>query len=234
MLTCLYMLQVAQLFETPGWKKLLRLVLAGVLAYFLWLTRSRNCMLAMAVFSVCAGGLALAGEGRLRMPRWTAVLISILPGVFVAGYLLVVSMAYIPDWLTLFVGDGKGLDSRMAVWGPALKALWDSPLIGAYCRISGGTGSSQMHNSHLDIAVSYGVPVLALVCLLLGMYLYQGGREYRSKAQFCCLVAFACGLLMGLGEAAVFSGGLGIYCFVGMFLYLANGEETQLHHLREV
>ena len=225
-LACLYMLQIMGIFESKGWKKGVRLALAGILAYFLWLTRSRNCMLAMAVFTFCACMLPLAGERKLRMPGWMAALVSILPALFVAGYLLIVSMGRVPDWLRLFVGDGKGLDSRMAVWGPALEALGESPLIGAYCRISGGLGSSQMHNSHLDIAASYGVPVLVPVCVLLGMYLHQGGREYRSRSHFCNMLAFACGLLMGLGEAAVFSGGLGIYIFVGMFLHLANEEEA--------
>lgn len=226
-LSCLYMLQLCRLFEPlEGKRKVLHLALAAVLACFLWETRSRNCMLAMAVFTAGWVALALAGERKLRCPGWLAALVSILPGLFVAGYRMLVSLEEVPGFLTVFVGEGKRLDSRMAVWGPALEALGDSPVIGGYYRISDGLGTSQMHNSHLDIAASYGVPVLWLVCVLLGAYLYQGGGAYADKARFCCLLAFGCGLMMGLGEAAVFSGGLGIYIFVGMFLLLANEEET--------
>lgn len=226
-LSCLYMLQISQLFEPSEWrKKAVHLALAAVLAYFLWETRSRNCMLAMAVFTAGCILLGLRREKTMQVPGWLAALVSILPGLFVAGYLALTALEEVPEFLTFFVGDGKSLDSRLAVWGPALEALRDSPVIGAYCRISDGLGSSQMHNSHLDIAASYGIPVLALVCVLLGAYLYQGGRVYADKARFCAILAFGCGLLMGLGEAAVFSGGLGIYVFVGMFLMLANGEEA--------
>jgi len=78
---------------------------------------------------------------------------------------------------------------------------------------------SQMHNSHLDIAASYGIPVLILVCVLLARWLRQGRGRY--------MIGFACALLLGLGEAAVFSGGLGIYIFAGLFLLLAKGEKDE-------
>ena len=225
-LSCLYMLQGCRLFETERKHRAVHLGLAAVLMFFLWQTRSRNCLLATAVFT---GGwvlLAFCKGKRLRIPGWLAATVSVLPGLFVVGYLGLVSMEDVPEFVTFFLGEGKRLDSRMAVWGPALEALRDSPIIGAYCRISGGAGSSQMHNSHLDIAASYGIPVLVLSCLLLGAYLYQGGREYPDRERFCAILAFGCCLLLGLGEAAVFSGGLGIYLFAGMFLLLAKGEET--------
>lgn len=225
-LSCLYMLQGCRLFGTERKRRAVHLGLAAVLMFFLWQTRSRNCLLAAAVFTAGWVLLAFCKGKRLWVPGWLAATVSVLPGLFVAGYLGLVSMEEVPEFVTFFLGEGKRLDSRMAVWGPALEALRDSPIIGAYCRISGGAGSSQMHNSHLDIAASYGVPVLALVCLLLGVYLYQGGREYPDRERFCDILAFGCCLLLGLGEAAVFSGGLGIYLFAGMFLLLAKGEET--------
>lgn len=225
-LSCLYMLQGCRLFGTERKRRAVHLGLAAVLMFFLWQTRSRNCLLAAAVFTAGWVLLAFCKGKRLWVPGWLAATVSVLPGLFVVGYLGLVSMEEVPEFVTFFLGEGKRLDSRMAVWGPALEALRDSPIIGAYCRISGGAGSSQMHNSHLDIAASYGVPVLVLSCLLLGAYLYQGGREYPDRERFCATLAFGCCLLLGLGEAAVFSGGLGIYLFAGMFLLLAKGEET--------
>jgi hypothetical protein len=68
------------------------------------------------------------------------------------------------------------------------------------------------------------VPVLVLVCVLLFIYIYQRGRRYSDKGQYMYIMAFCCALLLGMGEAAVFAGGMGIYIFAGSFLLLANAE----------
>jgi ATP-dependent Lon protease len=90
-----------------------------------------------------------------------------------------------------------------------------------------GTGKSQMHNSHLDIAASYGIPVLILVCVLLTCYMHHRGRSYTQKSSYIYMLAFCCAILLGIGEAAVFAGGMGIYIFVGTFLLLANMEDEE-------
>jgi hypothetical protein len=41
------------------------------------------------------------------------------------------------------------------------------------------------------------------------------------------MLAFCCAILLGIGEAAVFAGGMGIYIFVGTFLLLANMEDEE-------
>lgn len=223
-LACLYMLQLGRLFS-PG-RRLFRCVFAACLGYLVILTRSRNCLLAMGLFTAACIWLAVRKKNTFGFTRFWAALTAVLPGLFVVVYAGLVTADWAREALTFLTGEGKGLDSRMSVWAPALEAVAASPLTGGYFAISGGTGGSQMHNTHLDIAASYGLPVLALVCCLLGAYLYRAGRRCGEKARFVWLLAFGCALMLGIGEAAVFSGGLGIYLFAGMFLMLANREET--------
>jgi membrane protein insertase Oxa1/YidC/SpoIIIJ len=122
------------------------------------------------------------------------------------------------------VEEGKNLDSRVEVWGPALTNLARSPIIGAYSQITDGTGLAQMHNTHLDIACSYGIPVLVAVCMLLFRWLNQRNQTYKSKSGIAYMLGFACAIIMGMGEAALFSGSLGLYILVGGFLLLGNRD----------
>ena len=39
------------------------------------------------------------------------------------------------------------------------------------------------------------------------------------------MLAFACAIILGIGEAALFSGGLGLYIFVGSLLLLSGYTE---------
>ena len=153
-----------------------------------------------------------------------ALLFVTSPILFVAGYLLLINIPWIQNALSFLVGEGKTLTSRLSVWEPAMEYLRLSPLFGAYSQISNGTGLSQLHNTHLDIAASYGVIVLILVCVLLYKYLYQGGRYYANKWSYIYILGFVCTLILGIGEAALFSGSLGLYAFIGTFLLFSRIE----------
>ena len=91
--------------------------------------------------------------------------------------------------------------------------------------MSGGTGISQAHNTCLDVLTSYGVIVFALTVIFLTYILYWNGKKLAEK-KFLYLAAFGCLLLMGTGEAALFSGGLCIQVVVGIFLALINVKES--------
>lgn len=227
-LCCLYMLEMYRLFTPERWYiKLVHILMAAFLAWFVMETQSRNCLLVLIIFTLISAWLVFRGRRKLWISRGWAAAIAAFPAVFMAGYMALISSQWVQDLLSFLAGEGKELDSRVAGWSSALEALWGSPLVGAYCEISYGTGNSQMHNSHLDIAVSYGLPVLILVCVLLTKYLYQGGRYYSEKSSYIYILGFACAILLGMGEAAVFSGGLGIYIYAGTFLLLANREDPE-------
>lgn len=225
-LVCLYMLELGRLFTRERWtQKLAALILALFLGTFTVLTQSRNSLLALTVFTAGWCWVLLRRREEMRFRAGFAALTAVLPGVFVAVYLALVSSPWIQRSFSFLTGAGKGLNSRVTIWKNALGYLRDSPVIGAYFEISHGTGTFQLHNTHLDIAASYGVPVLILVCVLLGLCLYQGGHTYGSKDRCASILGFACAILLGTGEAALFSGGLGIYIWVGTMLLMSNREE---------
>lgn len=228
-LVCLYMLEAYRLFVPERWYlKLMHIAMALCLGFFVISTRSRNCILAMLVYTAICLWLAVRGRSAFRFNRFWAAAISVSPALFLGAYVLLIYAPWVQKLFSFMASAGKELSSRMNIWLPALEALGESPLIGAYGQLSHGTGSFQMHNTHLDIASSYGLPVLVAVCVLLFRYLYQDGSAYRSKERFAYVAGFACTLMLGMGEAAVFSGGLGIYIFAGTFLLLSGREGNSL------
>lgn len=225
-LTCLYMLETFRLFTRERWyAKLLHIVMALFMAWFVVQTRSRNCLLVMAMFTTFCAWLAFRSKRKLRISKTWSVIFAWFPLLFFGAYMVLVYTPWIQEVFSFLVDIGKGLDSRMKIWIRALNHIAESPLIGAYNGISNGTGSSQLHNTHLDIAASYGIPVLILVGILLERYLYQKGRYYADKESFAYILGFACALILGMAEAALFSGGLGIYIFAGTFLLLSAREQ---------
>lgn len=225
-MTCLYMLEVYRLFTPERWYwKLIHILMAVFLAAFVWQTQSRNCLLVLLLFTAASGWLIFRGRRNLKIGKLWAALIASFPALFVAAYMLVVNTTWAQKLFAFLVGEGKSLNSRVKIWAPALEVLQKSPVIGSYCGATNGTGVSQMHNSHLDIAASYGILVLILVVVLLTRYLYQKGKVYSDKSSYIYMLSFSCAILLGMGEAALFSGGLAIYVFIGAFLLLANRKE---------
>lgn len=225
-LTCFYMLEVYRIFTPERWYwKLLHVSMAVCLVVFVNMTQSRNCLIVIVLFTLIVMWLIFRGRRNLHMGSIFAMLISAFPALFLATYISIIYTPWVQRLFRFLVGEGKNLDSRIRIWMPALQNLWESPIIGSYYAISEGTGMSQMHNSHLDIAVSYGIPVLLLVCLLLFNYLHQSGRQYADKQGFIYILGFVCVIILGIGEAALFSGGLSFYIFAGAFLLLAGRQE---------
>lgn len=227
-LVCLYMLELYRLFSREKWGwKLLHIAMAAFLGYFIIESQSRNSLLALVAFTAICAWLIFKSKRQLRITKFGATVFSIAPALFVMFYMVMVNLPWVQLILDFLVGEGKALTSRHDVWETALTALYSSPIIGAYSQISSGEGASQMHNSHLDIAASYGVIVFLLVCYLLWRYLYQKGRYYNHKSNYVYILGFVCAILLGIGEAALFSGGLGIYVFIGTFLMLSNYEKQE-------
>lgn len=225
-LICLYMLEMYRLFTPERWYfKLLHIVMAAFLALFIVQTQSRNALLVMVIFTAVCAWLVFRGTRKMKLGKLRSALIAVFPAAFVSVYVALIYTPVIQDLFGFLVSEGKKLDSRTKVWAGALENLRSSPIVGAYSQISQGSGSSQMHNTHLDIACSYGIPVLILVCILLWNYLHQKDRIYRDKSGYIYILGFACAIILGIGEAALFSGGLGLYILVGGFMMLANHSE---------
>ena len=74
-----------------------------------------------------------------------------------------------------------------------------------------------------DILASYGIIVFVMVCIFLYGVMRRKQERKQSYTQTIALVGFICALLLGIGEAALFSGGLSVYLYFGIFL-LTNNE----------
>lgn len=211
-------------------EKTFRKCILALQVLFILDTQSRNALLASCLFTVavlCVTYRDRIQEKckiriRLRFNKWIAIAIAVFPIVFASLYMLLIGGEWVEKVFSFLVSEGKGLDSRVKEWLPAFRVIGDSPFIGSYYTLSGGSGVSQMHSTHVDTAASYGIPVLLLMCYMQATYIYQRGKEYKSEVNFLYMVAFCCSLLMGTFEAATYSGGLGIYVYAMVFLALSR------------
>lgn len=193
--------------------------LAAVLAYFVVCTRARNALLLLAAFIAVYFCAALFPRWKWRMTKPMAALIAVFPAVFAVCYLLLIYTPLVQKVFEFLIGEGKPLDARVEIWMDAVRAIGSSPIVGAYSQISDGSGQSQLHNSHLDVAASYGVTVLLMLCVFL-FYILSARKE--KSANYLLIAGFAALLMSGIGEAMIFSGGLGVYIYSGILLMLAN------------
>lgn len=217
----LAMLAMLQLLRAGEKRKWLHRLLAVCLLYFVVRAGSRNAMLALTISVIAYGRLRKRQE--LRIGKWLSGFLAWLPLVFAAVYMLLIQLPEVQTYLAVFDAAGKPITSRAEVWQRAWDAVRSAPLCGGYGSISDGTGASQMHNSHLDVAASYGLIVLVMLCAHLRRWLMHGRNRY--------ILGFVTMLLLGMGEAAFFSGGLGVYLFAGAFLLLSKGDwyENRIH-----
>lgn len=215
-LLCIYMGELLHLFQKRSQlSKLFHLILAFVLFYFLWETQARNALL-VTLFASFFTIILYYSKTTSALPGWIIFLIAIWPLLFAILYLAVIESPLIQQIFSFIADEGKELNSRIGIWSAAFHYFRESPVLGAYSQISHGTGMSQLHNTHVDILVSYGISVLILVCYYLYKLVHDDDDADRFEA--ASKLFFACTIIMGMGEAALFSGGLGLYLWASMFL----------------
>lgn len=225
-LACMILfLTVAWLRERRATVRLLLFPVAVAEIVLLRQTESRNALLAVAIFAVLIRPLFRRGRrGRKAgYSKGFLGLVSVSPLLFALLYMRISRTSAFAEFFSFAAGEGKELDSRAEIWGAAFRHFLSSPVLGAYCQISNGTGVSQLHNTHVDILASYGISVLVLTCV----FLYVLMRQLRDEASNNALTGFICVLFLGIGEAALFSGGLGIYLFFGVFLGVREQAEAR-------
>lgn len=217
------LIEAAESDHTLG--KIGHIFLSAFLAYFINGTKSRNGILIILLFATIYIFTTLFKRKQFKSHKGIAFFIAIYPLIFAYIYLQIINWITSEKLFSFMVEAGKSLNSRTRVWEGAVKLFRNSPIFGAYYEMSGGTGISQAHNTCLDVLTSYGVIVFALTVVFLTYILYWNGKKLAEK-KFLYLAAFGCLLLMGTGEAALFSGGLCIQVVVGIFLALINVKES--------
>lgn len=206
------------------WQRVFVIVEVSFLLDFLWKTRARNALLAVMVFLALVCMTFFRKTDYIKPRKLFGWLISLWPLIFAIVYLLLIKIPAVVKLFSFMESSGKNLSSRTEIWTRAIQLWKYSPIFGAYGQGSNGTGSSQFHNSHIDILVSYGPIVLCIVCLILFSLVYVGGK-HQSKWQHLLTLGFACEIFLGTGEAAIFSGGLAVYLYAGTFLLLRTRNQ---------
>ena len=227
-LSAIAMLEISRALGemNKGWK-FIHFLLAGGLLYLTYETQSRNVLFSVVFFF---GMLIINSFQKGNVHRMNPLIagITILwPAVFVALYMFVISRPVLTNYFSFLVSTGKSIDSRIRIWNNALLFFRASPAFGAYYQLSNGTGMSQLHNTALDIASSYGILIFVAVLVFLFKVMTCRNDAGMTKAQFQYISAFSACIVMGMGEAALFSGSLSFFVLAGLFMILTGNSEPQ-------
>jgi hypothetical protein len=191
------------------------------LSYLTYLTGSRTAFMCIPLFmTMLIFQKAFLGSRKDCIHKWIIILVVLLP--------LVVAIAYsnLIDTFSIlfsdFSSEGKSIMSRYSIWQDALYFFKLNILTGSYYEAGNGTGAFQLHNTHLDLLSSYGIIVFSLVMYYVYVIIERINRDVRNKTQTLCIIGFFITWFMGTGEAALFSGGQGIYIVQCSFLLVAR------------
>ena len=201
--------------------KLAVIFLAVYVMYLCYETGARNVIL--AIFYMSSLLLYCIISRKKQFPRITLLFLDIFPLLFAVSYVVILKYVGFSTWIVeRFATEGKTMTSRYAIWLYAIAYIREHIMFGAYRLINGGTGSFQLHNTHLDTWASYGT----VGFFLFYIYLYKIMQTVNSKSKtirpMLALSGFVVMLFIGTGEAGLYANGMGMYIYVASFLMMAN------------
>ncbi len=195
------------------------------LVYLLYRTGSRASLSAIVFFLFC-----LLADGFLKkhkaFRKGLCLIWSLFPLLFCIYYVFVIGGNFGFDTSLGIEGHGKFSDTRMMIWRPAFDSFNNSVLVGDYYGISGGTGISQLHNTHLDVLVSYGITPFILFVFLLFFQTYRLFEKAPSIVNRMGIYAFMACFISGVFEASLVSGSAGLYILSFGFLLFARSNSA--------
>ena len=210
-------------------KIILQLFSFGLFVLLIWLiiqTKARSCLIGLALFILLCVVGKISKAKIVRNKIFIAAII-LAPFILVIFYHYLLNAQWVQRAFASFVSAGKGLDSRLEVWDPAVKRLEHSFFLGDYSGISNGTGTSQLHNTHLDVICSYGLCPFLLFLWTLYTVCVKMRDRISTYSCYCALCGFLSIIIMGSFEAAVVAGAMGMNILTAGLLILANEEENR-------
>lgn len=200
-----------------------------ILCLFLLLqTQSRTSLITFTVFIMISLFFTCKKNIYLPQNKIFYFIIASFPMLFSIVYLNTIDVIEQSTVVNFLISEGKGIDSRQYVWEYALELFKASSILGAYGYTVTSSVFLQMHNSHLEVLVSYGVPVFILVVLFLYLILINSVPDNYKKGNVMSMWAFVIILILGCGEAILFSGGLSFYLLAGQFLIFSRADSDRL------
>lgn len=201
--------------------KLALLAMAAQLGYLCMQTEARNIWLALVL--ACVLGALCISSRTVKYKKFFIFLVDLFPLLFAWIYMLILKYGVLVAQLTsLLVSKGKPLTSRFAIWTEAFEHIKKYPIFGAYSVVGNGSGSFQLHNTHIDVWAAYGTVGLVLFLVYVYRIMREANARSASKGSMIALTGFMCMTLMGNAEASLYSTGMGMYIYVSSFLILAN------------
>ncbi len=214
---CFYMIIMASENKTKL-RGVLYLGLGIVLAWFVWETTARACMLSIIAFFIFLVFVK-------RYNRILTFAVVIFPLVFAILYMNLVNTEFV-ELFEFLESEGKSLNSRERIWAYVFAIIERNPIFGNYYISTGGSGLSNLHNIHLDTIASYGSIVFAFTVWIMVAVLNKIGEGIQRWGMVEVL-AFYSVILSGTFEATLFSGSQGVYFLVGGFLMMAKYHKSQ-------
>ncbi|CDA75316.1 putative uncharacterized protein [Bacteroides sp. CAG:530] len=214
-------------------KKLYLLILFGLVllliavSQLLFMTGCRSSFMALALFLLMVI-IDYLSKGGFVIKKWMAILIAVIPFVFVFFYLYYVD-SFSADVSMGVVDAGKSSTTRVPIWRPIVDDFWHYFIIGDYYGISNGTGMSQLHNTHLDVYASYGIVPLILYMRIIYLVIVQSMKIAVCRFQRISLYAFIACIVSCIFEASLVAGSAGMFLLTIGFLALANSPMSRVN-----
>ena len=203
---------------------LMEICFVGIFVFLIVQTLSRTSLLVILFFIIIS--IIFARRKYYYLPKNSIfkTIVTLFPILFAGIYMLVIDIINKNGILSFLVSEGKGLDSRQYVWSYAFDLFKESPFIGSYGFLATSSEFSQMHNSHINVLVSYGFIVFVLTLIFLYIVLKDSIIKSSGNKTALSVWGFIVCLMLGAGEAILFSGGLSFYLLVGQLLLISNAS----------
>ena len=190
-------------------------------------TENRSTLVVFAFFFVMFAIGAIRKKYSLH--KVTLIVAVLFPFIFFMLYRLLLSNTAITKFFEFAVSIGKGLDSRKRIWDYATGLLLDNGwIIGDYAslHVNNSTGMLQMHNSHLDVLVSYGIIPFVLFLFVHYKIIKTANEKIISFKQYVAFCCFLSVMMHGTFEAGIYAGCTGLNFLSGVFLLVAMMNST--------
>lgn len=206
-------------------------VLSGILVVMVNNTLARSAIMALFIFFV----LLLIGSVRKKYQFNNFVIVAVVLAPLIIGmlYMELVNNTKFLSFFSFMEGEGKSLLSRNKIWQSSLEILKNHLLFGDYFKATEGTGLSQLHNTHIDLLVSYGIIAFLAFSKVLYSSLKRTIREVHHFSQYVGICAIIAVIFLGSFEAALISGGLGINYWVASFFICARYSDEKQQRISE-
>lgn len=209
-------------------KTFLRIVFLLVIfldLFLIYITGNRSSLLVIVLFAI--NMLLLNNTRWKRRIKLYSIIIVLLPILSVGIYYLLLSIPRVEEWLSFLVSEGKELDSRVGIWNFGLiRFRGISIFLGDYYGINEGVSLSHLHNSHLDVLVSYGIIPFILFCVMLYHLLISLSEKVNSLVSTIAFSSFIAILMIGIFEAFLVSGSTGLNYYSAGLILLVNSSKT--------